>query len=329
MATLEINVRQANADFQSIKTAIVEHGVVIPDGTPTSAYAEKIGDIQTGIDTSADTVTPEAMRSGVTAHNASGQPITGTIPNYDGSITEGAVEGAEAKYNEGVEAGKKTWYDSFWDMYQNNGERVNYEGAFGETSHTGAWGEDLFRPKYDLVCTSGAKQMFFKCKCKNIKQALESAGVVLDTSNAKTHFTQMFQYAATEETPFIDMSDAINTSWAFGVCNNLISMHIKVSETTPFNSSFNLSYKIKSLTVDGTIGQNGFDVSYSPLNKESLTSIVNALSSTATGLTVTLRLAAVNTAFETSTGANDGSTSDEWLALAATKPNWTINLINS
>jgi hypothetical protein len=60
-----------------------------------------------------------------------------------------------------------------------------------------------------------------------------------------------------------------------------------------------------------------------------LTNIVNALSTTTTGLFVTLRKDAVNKAFETSEGAMDGSTSDEWLALAATKANWTISLINS
>jgi hypothetical protein len=227
------------------------------------------------------------------------------------------------------EAGKKSEYDAFWDCYQNRGARTDYAKAFGATGLTGAWTDDLFMPKYDLICTDSVKQMFLRCECKNIKQTLESAGVVLDTSNTTGLFTQMFQYCKTEEIPFIDMSKATNTGWAFGLCSNLISLHIKVSETTPFVSLLAHSGSVKSLTVEGTIGQNGFDTSYSPLNKASLTSIVNALSSTTTGLTVTLRLSAVNTAFETSAGAADGSTSEEWTALIATKPNWTINLINS
>ena len=94
MATLETNVRQANADFQSIKTAIVEHGVVIPDGTPTSAYADKIRDIQSsgGTDTSKDTVAADKMLEGITAHDSSGLRVVGTIPTYDGGNTKGVYE---------------------------------------------------------------------------------------------------------------------------------------------------------------------------------------------------------------------------------------------
>lgn len=108
MATLEQNINQVISDFANIKSAIIEKGVGVPTGTPTSAYGNKILEIQSGTDTSGDTVIPAAMREGFTAHNASGAAITGTIPNYDGSIAEGAVEGAQAKYNEGVEAGKKS-----------------------------------------------------------------------------------------------------------------------------------------------------------------------------------------------------------------------------
>ena len=51
-----------------------------------------------------------------------------------------------------------------------------------------------------------------------------------------------------------------------------------------------------------------------------------ALSTTTTGLTVTFSKTAVDKAFETAEGANDGSTSPEWLALVATRPNWGIGL---
>lgn len=54
--------------------------------------------------------------------------------------------------------------------------------------------------------------------------------------------------------------------------------------------------------------------------------IINGLNSEVTGQTLTLRLAAVKKAFETSEGANDGDTSETWNALVASKPNWTITL---
>jgi hypothetical protein len=48
MATLSENVAQAISDFNSIKAAIINKGVEVPSGTPTSQYAEKIEDIQAG-----------------------------------------------------------------------------------------------------------------------------------------------------------------------------------------------------------------------------------------------------------------------------------------
>lgn len=45
MATLEMNVRQVNSDFQAIKDKIVEHGVEVADGTKTAEYASKIVDV--------------------------------------------------------------------------------------------------------------------------------------------------------------------------------------------------------------------------------------------------------------------------------------------
>ena len=57
----------------------------------------------------------------------------------------------------------------------------------------------------------------------------------------------------------------------------------------------------------------------------SIESVVNcALNANTVRLTFSEE--AVNKAFETSEGANDGSNSTEWKALADTKKNWTITL---
>jgi hypothetical protein len=66
------------------------------------------------------------------------------------------------------------------------------------------------------------------------------------------------------------------------------------------------------------IGQKNFNVHWSPkLSKASIESIINALSSTTSGLTVTISKTAKEAAF----------TSAEWSALIATKSNWTISLV--
>ena len=56
---------------------------------PVANLASEIESIQTGTDTSKDTVTAETMLEGVTAHDASGEPIAGTIPTYDGAMQDG------------------------------------------------------------------------------------------------------------------------------------------------------------------------------------------------------------------------------------------------
>jgi hypothetical protein len=63
------------------------------------------------------------------------------------------------------------------------------------------------------------------------------------------------------------------------------------------------------------------------LGKTNTKSIIDGLSDTAMGQTLTLNLAGVNKAYETASGANDGATSATFAELVATKPNWTITLI--
>lgn len=373
--TLTENINQAIADFEAIKTAIADKGVPVPDGTPTSAYGDMISEISgEGVDTSNDTVTPDAMREGYTAHDAAGQEITGTIPDYSGGNTvemtspDGATLNTAGTYCEGnievvpklqekvattgeivtsdegysglksvdttpvFEAGKKSECDAFWDVYQGYGLRDYYEAAFvGNVKYLDAgWTKENFKPKYDIILRGGySGRMMFWCNCiSDVPAILERQGVVLDTTRCNV-FEQAFQNSLSERWGVISMVNATNSRYAFDQARCKTIEKLIVSENTQLVNTFIAASYLSNLTIEGKIGQNGFNVSWSPLSKASLTSIVNALSSTTTGLTVTFRLAAVNTAFETAAGAADGSTSEEWTALIATKPNWTINLINS
>lgn len=302
--TLEQNINQAISDFASIKDKIVEKGVDVPAGTPTRDYAAKVdGVYDAGAQEICDVVNPKIVEE------------TERLNNH--------VSGAA--YDRAFEAGKKSEYDAFWDTYQDYGNLKDYNGMFSG----GRWKETIFRPKYDIK-PSRIERMFHSNRLANIKQTLESLNVKFDTSECIT-FTQAFQGSSTAELPRIDLTNAItdvSMSYSFQG-GKFLELHLIVSEATRYSNSFNNLGLLSKFMVEGVIGQNGLNLRWSPLDKPSLTSIINALSTTTTGLTVTLRLDAVNTAFETSPGAADGSTSDEWLALAATKPNWTISLINS
>ena len=73
---------------------------------------------------------------------------------------------------------------------------------------------------------------------------------------------------------------------------------------------------LKNITIEGTIGENA-NFKDSPLSKESIENIIECLSATATGKTLTLKKTAKEAAF----------TAEEWATLTATKTNWTISLV--
>ena len=59
-------------------------------------------------------------------------------------------------------------------------------------------------------------------------------------------------------------------------------------EDCTFDRAFRNCSALTDLTITGTIGQNGFDVSSCPLTHDSLLNIVNCLSENGAGKTVTL-----------------------------------------
>jgi hypothetical protein len=93
------------------------------------------------------------------------------------------------------------------------------------------------------------------------------------------------------------------------------------SEITVFASNTFECVALENITFSGVIASN---IDFSRCNKlrhDSIVSVINALSTTASGQTATFSKTAVNNAF---TGGSEGS---EWQALIATKPNWTISLV--
>lgn len=220
--------------------------------------------------------------------------------------------GEEDFYPKGVADGKKAEYDEFWDNYQDNGKRTNYQNAFCREG----WNDTTFKPKYNMKPTT-CNQMFQACEITDLEQALKDSGVTLDTSNS-TSFLQMVQSSTITVLPKIDVTKATSLSYAFSVKSLKIIRELVVAETTPFSNTFGSG--LEEMIVSGTIGQNGFSAKCPKLNKASITSIINALSTTTSGLSITLSVEAVWDTF----GA---TTEPEWVALVGSRPNWTISLV--
>jgi hypothetical protein len=92
---------------------------------------------------------------------------------------------------------------------------------------------------------------------------------------------------------------------------------IKADGSQKINQGFNACKKLMNISFEGVIGA-GISFADCPLlSRESIENVVSVLSNTTTGTTATFNKAAVNVAF----------TTDEWNALVATKPNWTVTLV--
>lgn len=223
-------------------------------------------------------------------------------------------------------AGQKSEYDRFWDAYQDSGNRTNYNNAFGGNG----WTLDTFQPKYDMKPL--ASYMLFRNSAINVDLVayLDSLGVVLDLSRSGTYqyifqstlFTRVGEIDGTRSgaTGYIDVFNGSN------LLETIDKLTVKSTQTFGSNC-FNGCTALKNITFGGTIGKN-LNIKWSTLlTKNSIMSIINALSTTTTGTTLTLSGTAVDNAFESSEGAADGSSSTEWTTLVAAHSNWTISLV--
>lgn len=271
MATLEMNVRQVNSDFQAIKDKIVEHGVEVADGTKTAEYASKVDDV--------------------------------------------------------FEAGKKAEYDAFWDNF---GSLMLDDGTiFADMLFAGGgWTADILKPPFDIIVNSCAN-MFANSNMEiDLVDHFEKLGKRLVLVN------QYNKYGIFANSKFTRIGEVGNTH-ENGNCNSWFKDALKlktidklyVPKGTTFSHSFTGCESLENLMIDGIIDVNSFNIQQSPkLSKASITSIINALSTTTSGLAVALSKTAVTKAFETSSGANDGNSSPEWLDLIGTRNNWTISI---
>ena len=212
------------------------------------------------------------------------------------------------------DAGKKAEYDRFWDSYQQNGERVNYGFAFA-----GLWYDDIFYPKYDLIVASTG-YMFYSSMITNLAERLKECNVILDTSNA-TSLDNCFAYSLITHIPEIS---AINVSSFGAVFNKVRKVHtidkliLKDDGSQTFSANtFSECAALKNIIIEGTIGQNGFNVSNSTkLTHDSLMSIINALKDySGSGTTHTVTLGSANLSAD--------KLSDTEKAIA-TEKGWTL-----
>ena len=220
-----------------------------------------------------------------------------TVRRFIDNIVSGDLaDKIDDVYSAGKEAGGGGIdYDLFWDTFQQNGERINYQNAFSVV-----WNDEIYNPKYPINCTG--------------------AGAYLATS--------LFASSTITNTKVPVIISGTRADAVFQECVDLKRIpSLTLKNIVRFSTTFRNCKALEEMNVYGNIDVGGLDVSASTkLNKASWGSIINALSGDTSGLSMTGSLASVKKAFETVEGANDGDTSTEWLNLKATKSNWGVSL---
>lgn len=189
----------------------------------------------------------------------------------------------DAVHEAGVSEGIKSAYDAFWDEFQKNGEPKQYNNAFC----TG-WTDVNYNPKYPI------------------------------TIPANTALSYLYAYNTSVTDTKVTITAPYTTVYMFYWMANCHTIRkLVVTEQTTFSDAFYYCNKLQNIVIEGVIANN-IDLQWSTvLSKASIQSIVGALSTTASGKTLTLSKTAVNNAFTTA----------EWTALANTRSNWTISLV--
>ena len=193
------------------------------------------------------------------------------------------------------ESGQKAEYDRFWDVAQNYGNITYMPYHFAGR----VWTDETFKPKYDIKPVGSANGLFRESRILNLKQCLESSGVILDLSNV-TNATYIFSYCSLLKV--VGKTDISSATTAGALCQSSSALEtieeLRIGENTAFsNTSFNGCTSLTRLIMTGTLATNGLDLHWSPLDKESLLSVVNALQNkTSAGGTWTVTLGSDNLA---------------------------------
>lgn len=229
--------------------------------------------------------------------------------------------------------GMQTAYDDFWDRYQQNGKRISYSCAFcGD-----GWNTETFKPKYSIGNVASSMYMMFRDFNRasgstpiDMVELCEKQGITINTSKA-SNMTYIFWNANISRLGTISIGHLNSFENTFLKCTNLITIEEIDFGTTGkqvWYSMFGECKKLENInSVKGIIGQNA-DLSVCPLTTQSIKNIVNVLSGTASGKTISLSKSAVNTAFNID--VDDESTwgeGTEFYELRHSKDNWTFSYV--
>ena len=169
---------------------------------------------------------------------------------------------------------KNEAYDTFWDVYQQNGARTSYDGAFGGEG----WTPEFFKPKYNINPTSAA-YMFRKSNISgDLVEICNDLGISMDFSNC-TSFMETFSNAPNiTRVGVIDIRKAgLNITNMFAYSGVKTIDKVLIAETNTLTYFPGVMLSLENISFEGVIA-NSISFAYSSaLSMASVDSIISCL----------------------------------------------------
>ena len=198
---------------------------------------------------------------------------TGTENTYDTSEMASGV-------TEVYEAGKQKEWSDFWDLFQQNGTRKNYNYACyqdaGHPVNNKFWTDANFKPKYDIKPTT-ANRGFMGLSVTDFVKCLDDMGVEFDLSQCG-YMPNIFAKVLTWRLPILDLSKTrtISSLVAYSYSLKKISKIIWGENITEANGSFRDCAVLAEFESEGTLA---ISVSFAscPLTVETMKGLIRCL----------------------------------------------------
>ena len=168
-------------------------------------------------------------------------------------VGDGTIDTYAEKINEISVGGGDNHYDTFWDSYQNNGNRTDYGNAF----YGAGWNDTTFNPKYTITIASGS-QIFASANMTEI-----NVDILLNCASWQLAFNQ---------------NRSIVTVKKIILARNNIE----------FDRTFQYCTNLTNITFEGVIGKSISFTHSSSLSEESVQNIIECLADLTGGTAQTL-----------------------------------------
>lgn len=147
-------------------------------------------------------------------------------------------------------------YDRFWDIFQEYGERTNYNYAFYNNSNGSCWTEENIRPKYPIIPTE-AQYLFAYSKIEDMELFLKEHNIVLDFAKTTGILPLNYLLMSSKITnfPTIDVSGHTKLTNIFRLATKLRVAKLKgVKSNQIFDAVYQNCSLLEEVYIDGVVG---------------------------------------------------------------------------